>query len=156
MLLYGILAPMLQARKLPRGIRWVDSEWSFGVTAPPTLKPRITQERPFRLLFSGFHKVIEVYEDDDAGKPIGYIAVIMPLVTADGLDPLAEKTIACQEQEKNGQTIGSTSRTSSKRLGCHFQNSQTSDPTIDNPKTYSSEWINHPGGSFFQDITNFI
>jgi len=103
MLLCGILAPMLQYRKLPRGIRWVDSEWSFGVTAPPTLKPRITQERPFRLLFSGFHKVIEVYEDDDAGKPMGYIAVIMPLVTADGLDPLAEKTIACQEQEKNGK-----------------------------------------------------
>jgi DNA/RNA endonuclease G (NUC1) len=50
-----------------------------------------------------FYKVIEVYEDDDARKPMGYIAVIMPNATADGLDPLAEKTIACQEQEKNSK-----------------------------------------------------
>ena len=50
-----------------------------------------------------FYKVIEVYEDDEARSPMGYIAVIMPNVTADGLDPLAEKTIACQEQEKNGK-----------------------------------------------------
>jgi DNA/RNA endonuclease G (NUC1) len=50
-----------------------------------------------------FYKVIKVYETDHATKPMGYIAVVMPNVTADGLDPLAEHAAACDEQKRGGK-----------------------------------------------------
>ncbi len=49
-----------------------------------------------------FYKVIAVYADDRAPSPMGYIAVIMPNVTADGLDPLANIDVACDEQQRGG------------------------------------------------------
>ena len=50
-----------------------------------------------------FYKVVAVYENDKATKPMGYIAVVMPNVTADGLDPLAEHAAACDEQKRGGK-----------------------------------------------------
>lgn len=49
-----------------------------------------------------FYKVIAVYDDDSATSPMGYIAVIMPNVTADGLDPLANIDVVCDEQKRGG------------------------------------------------------
>ncbi len=57
-----------------------------------------------------FYKVIAIYDqkddhhsDTNAASPKKYIAVVMPNVTADGLDPLAERTINCTEQKKGGK-----------------------------------------------------
>ncbi len=50
-----------------------------------------------------FYKVIAVYDDAAASSPSRYIAVVMPNVTADGLDPLAEREINCTEQKKGGR-----------------------------------------------------
>lgn len=46
-----------------------------------------------------FYKVVVVYEDDDSEKPMGHIAVIMPNVTANGKDPVANRAESCQEQK---------------------------------------------------------
>ena len=50
-----------------------------------------------------FYKIVEVFENDLSTKPMGYIAVVMPNVTADGLDPLAEHAAACDEQKHGGK-----------------------------------------------------
>ncbi len=47
---------------------------------------------------TSFYKVIAIYEDRDDKAPISYIAVIMPNVTAGGLDPLANNDKLCKEQ----------------------------------------------------------
>lgn len=52
-----------------------------------------------------FYKVVAVYEDDDAKKPMGHIAVIMPNVTSHGRDPVANKDEACQEQKSGGSGL---------------------------------------------------
>lgn len=49
-----------------------------------------------------FYKIIAVYGGDEETTPMGYIAVIMPNVTADGLDPLANIDVACNEQKRGG------------------------------------------------------
>jgi endonuclease G, mitochondrial len=49
-----------------------------------------------------FYKVVAVYEDDDAKKPMGYIAVVMPNVTSNGKDPLAYREESCAEQKSGG------------------------------------------------------
>ena len=49
-----------------------------------------------------FYKVIAIYADDEEKAPMGYIAVIMPNVTSDGLDPLANIDVACEEQKHGG------------------------------------------------------
>jgi endonuclease G len=56
-----------------------------------------------------YYKVVAVYEDDLAKQPTGHIAVIMPNVTANGRDPLANKDEACQEQKSGGSGSQSTS-----------------------------------------------
>jgi DNA/RNA endonuclease G (NUC1) len=55
-----------------------------------------------------FYKVVIVYKDDEAKKPMGYIAVIMPNVTSHGRDPVANKDEACQEQKSGGSGSIST------------------------------------------------
>ncbi len=52
-----------------------------------------------------FYKVIAVYDNEHAKIPFGYIAVIMPNLTADGLDPLANRESNCLEQEKGFNSI---------------------------------------------------
>lgn len=49
-----------------------------------------------------FYKVVIVYQDDAAKKPMGYISVIMPNVTANGRDPVAYRDESCQEQKRGG------------------------------------------------------
>lgn len=49
-----------------------------------------------------FYKVVIVYQNDDAKKPMGYISVIMPNVTSNGRDPLAYNDEACHEQKRGG------------------------------------------------------
>ena len=55
-----------------------------------------------------FYKVVAVYEDDEAKKPMAHIAVIMPNVTANGKDPVANREEACVEQQKGGSGSLST------------------------------------------------
>jgi DNA/RNA endonuclease G (NUC1) len=50
-----------------------------------------------------FFKILVVYPSESAKKPEGYLAVIMPNTTADGLDPLAEKDINCAESSGSRQ-----------------------------------------------------
>lgn len=50
-----------------------------------------------------FYKVIALYDNTSATSPKKYIAVVMPNVTADGLDPLAERETNCAEQKKGGK-----------------------------------------------------
>jgi endonuclease G len=55
-----------------------------------------------------FYKVIGIYADDKRSDPMGYIAVIMPNVTADGSDPISEREKNCTEQKKGGSGSIST------------------------------------------------
>jgi endonuclease G, mitochondrial len=57
-----------------------------------------------------FYKIVAVFKDQTTTTPMGYIAVIMPNVTSDGLDPVAEHTTACSEQRVIGK-LGHLSRT---------------------------------------------
>lgn len=45
-----------------------------------------------------YYKVVAIYEDKADKTPMSYIAVIMPNVTAGGLDPLANNDKLCKEQ----------------------------------------------------------
>ena len=56
-----------------------------------------------------FYKIVMVYEDDAAKQPFGYIAVMMPNVTSNGRDPVANKDEACQEQKRGGSGSQSNS-----------------------------------------------
>lgn len=49
-----------------------------------------------------FFKVLAIYPNKGAKKPTSYIAVIMPNVTSNGLDPVANKQVTCKEQDKGG------------------------------------------------------
>ena len=48
---------------------------------------------------ASFFKISLVYENKAATKPRGYVAVIMPNVTVDGLDPLENHRKTCAEQK---------------------------------------------------------
>lgn len=49
-----------------------------------------------------FFKVVAVFKNKTETTPMGYIAVIMPNVTANGLDPMSENATACEEQRHGG------------------------------------------------------
>lgn len=55
-----------------------------------------------------YFKIIVVYENAKEQRPEGYLAVIMPNVTSDGLDPLANKDQNCGESK--GKRSGSMSK----------------------------------------------